>query len=110
MSCVRAVRVGPRDLALMKRTFAVVALLAALGVMFKLAWKETPRSVGERPGYGEAVDGAIASDPEAELRARYPRPADRELVERTLQRYRHNAVAIERTDGLRGLALLDRLD
>ena len=94
----------------MKRTFAVVALLAALGVMFKLGLKETPRSDGERPGHGATVDGAIASDPEAELLARYPRPADRELVERTLQRYRHNALAIERTDGLRGLALLDRLD
>jgi len=47
----------------MKRTFAVVALLAALGVMFKLGLKETPRSDGERSGHGATVDGATASDP-----------------------------------------------
>ena len=44
------------------------------------------------------------------MRARYPGAKDRELVERTLEKYRQTAVAIERTDGLRGLELLDRLD
>src|SRR5262249_36052446 len=48
--------------------------------------------------------------PEAALRARYTDPRDRDLVERTLARYRQTAVAVERTDGIRGLALLDRLD
>ena len=96
----------------MKRTFAVVALLAALGVLFKLALKETPRSAGERPGPGRAGATVTRRRPTRRptLLARYPRPADRELVERTLRRYRQTALAIERTDGLRGLALLDRLD
>jgi len=98
----------------MKRTFAVVALLAALGVLVKLAKKEFPAHPGApRPILAGADSTATAPstpDPEAQLRAKYPRPADRELVERVLQRYRQTALAIERTDGLRGLTLLDRLD
>lgn len=91
----------------MKRTFAAVALLAALGVLFKLAFKTAPPRAGDHPV--QRYEPA-APDPEAELRARYDEPKDRELVERTLGKYRQTAVAIERTDGLRGLALLDRLD
>ncbi len=94
----------------MKRLFAAVALLAALGVLTKLAWK-TPAA----PGVGKADPGAAVDlskagrpDPDAEIRARYP--DDRPLVERTLARYRQTARRIEGTDGLRGLALLDRLD
>ena len=109
----------------MKRTFALVALLAALGVLCKLTLKEAPRA-GTGAGVGVGVGAldlagpsatvpiasgnATAADPSAELLARYPAPKDRALVERTLRMYRQNAVAIERTDGLRGLALLDRLD
>ncbi|SIO30098.1 hypothetical protein SAMN05444166_3609 [Singulisphaera sp. GP187] len=96
----------------MKRTFAVVALLAALGVLFKLSMKELPERPTARPGTAPA--GALVSspsaDPEAELLARYPRPSDRELADRVLRKYRQTALAIERTDGLRGLTLLDRLD
>jgi hypothetical protein len=97
----------------MKRTFALVALLAALGVLCKLTLKEVPTAGGDHDRLGShrgAAPTAAAPDPEAALRARYPAPRDRELVERTLRKYRQNAVAIERTDGLRGLALLDRLD
>ncbi len=97
----------------MKRTFAAVALLAALGVLLKLAVKP------QRPGSGElsAVEGQAApatsqaenvAQAEAELRARYPGQA--ELVDRVLSRYRQTALAIEQTDGLRGLVLLDKLD
>jgi hypothetical protein len=91
----------------MKRTFAAVALLAALGILFKLAVKYV------RPG--KAPDPSSTSahstdDPEVLLRARYTREPDRALVDRTLARFRQTAVAIERTDGLRGLTLLDRLD
>ena len=88
----------------MKRTFAAVALLAALGVLFKLALKDV-RSPA--PGVTTASQ-APAIDPVAALRARYP--ADRALVDRVLEKYRGNAIAIERTDGLRGLRLLDTLD
>lgn len=92
----------------MKRTFAAVALLAALGVLFKLAMKDGGSRAGVDP-----VDAAVAAPavaPEADLLARYTDPADREVVERTLRTYRQNALAIERTDGLRGLKLLDKLD
>lgn len=95
----------------MKRTFAVVALLAALGVFTKLAWKDVPRARPSPPEVSQAGSPANApADPETGLIARYPAPRDRELVERTLHKYRQTAIEIERTDGLRGLALLDRLD
>ncbi|MBX6312293.1 MAG: hypothetical protein IRY99_05145 [Isosphaeraceae bacterium] len=89
----------------MKRTFAVVALLAALGVLLKLAVKEAPRP--ESAPIAAPAVGPPAPDPAEALRAKYPERRD--LVERTLRLYRHNALEIERTDGLRGLALLDRL-
>ncbi|HMB04641.1 MAG TPA: hypothetical protein VKP69_12985 [Isosphaeraceae bacterium] len=96
----------------MKRTFAVVALLAALGVLSKLALKDVPsRGVGRASSRPEgAITAPAGPDPEAVLRAKYATPRDRALVERALARYHQNAVAIERTDGLRGLTLLDRLD
>lgn len=96
----------------MKRTFAVVVLLAALGITVKLAFKPAPPP-------GRPDDPAALAPPEAPkateqdaLLARYAdSPADvRELVARTVERYRSNAIAVERSDGLRGLKLLDRLD
>ena len=99
----------------MKRTFAVVALLAALGVMAKLAVK--PVEVAHRSGSDPipaATDAPVVGETTAEdeLIARYQTASegDRALVARTVERYRQNAVAIERTGGLRGLKLLDRLD
>ncbi len=93
----------------MKRTFAVVALLAGLGVLFKLAFKEDGAAV-ETPAASHPGAGPVGPDPEALLRARYTEPGDRALVERTLARYRQTALAVERTDGIRGLKLLDKLD
>jgi hypothetical protein len=92
----------------MKRTFAVVALLAALGVLFKLALKDGRRSDGLVPA--SVIRSAPAVDPEAEVLARYTEPNDRALVQRTLAAYRQTALSIERTDGLRGLKLLEKLD
>jgi hypothetical protein len=89
----------------MKRTFATVVLLAALGVLFKLAWKVQPQGVTDVAARNSAV--APKSDPDADLRARFP--AERALVDRVLREYHHNALAIARTDGVRGLVLLDRL-
>lgn len=92
----------------MKRTFAAVVLLAALGTLVKLAFK------GESPRPRELVRSAAPekpttapADPRPEILARYP--DDRPMVARVLESYGHNAVLIERTDGLRGLVLLDRL-
>src|SRR4051794_17321017 len=95
----------------MKRTFAVVALLAALGVLIKLALKEEFPTGGAAPVASEsAAAGPARPDAEAALLARYPASSDRQLVARTLRNFHHNAVEVERSDGLRGLALLDRLD
>ncbi|HWE37255.1 MAG TPA: hypothetical protein VG406_11870 [Isosphaeraceae bacterium] len=91
----------------MKRTFAAVALLAALGVLLKLAAKDAARPAVAPVASGPASTGP-EPDPDAAILARYP--DDRPLVARALDRYRQTARAIERTDGLRGLVLLDRLD
>ncbi|MBV8487425.1 MAG: hypothetical protein JO161_04030, partial [Planctomycetaceae bacterium] len=101
----------------MKRTLAVVVLLAALGVVCKLAFKP----VGIVPGGGPAdftvqaqwQDAAPRElDPLTDLKQRYASfsSRDRELVNRVAERFRQTAVRIDRTDGLRGLRLLDRLD
>lgn len=93
----------------MKRTFAFVALLAALGVLMKLGVKEARTPMPGTPTPGPVRTSAPAEpDAAAALLAKYPE--DHDLVARTLHRYRQTALAIERTDGLRGLALLDRLD
>ena len=87
----------------MKRTFAVVALLAALGALFKLAFR------GDAGPADTPADPPAASrvDADAILLAKYP--TNRALVERALANFHHNALAIEATDGLRGLTLLDKL-
>ncbi len=89
----------------MKRTIAAVALLTALGVLCKLAWKER----GGVPASLPPTVSEISDEPDraAALRVKYP--TDRRLIDRVLQEYHHNALAIEQTDGLRGLVLLDRL-
>ncbi|MGE3822393.1 MAG: hypothetical protein AB7I30_23510, partial [Isosphaeraceae bacterium] len=94
----------------MKRTIAAVVLLAALGVLFKLTLKE--RGASPRPGDGPpaGVSTERTVDPLVALRDKYDDPRDRELIDRTYENYRQTALAIERTDGLRGLKLLDRLD
>ena len=93
----------------MKRTFAVVTLLAALGVLVKLAFKGGPSQPPVTSGAvvvpsSRAIQGG---DERGALLVRHP--DDRDLVTRTLDAFGHNAIAIERTDGLRGLVLLDRL-
>ena len=93
----------------MKRTFAAVALLAALGVLFKLALKDGHGRPALLPGTVAAL-AAPTPDPLATLLAHHPDPHDRALIERTYDKFRQTAVAIERTDGLRGLTLLDTLD
>ncbi|CAN5915341.1 hypothetical protein BH23PLA1_BH23PLA1_34620 [soil metagenome] len=97
----------------MKQTFAVVILLAALGVLFKLAFKENERARPEVAPVRADAQAQVSDEiedrgPEEALRAKYPE--DLELIDRVLRRYRQNALTIERTDGLRGLVLLDRLD
>ncbi len=100
----------------MKRTFALVVLLASLGVLIKLAFKPNVPGVlpGSAPtvGKGEWDRAGAEPSPKNELLARYrtASPGVREMIERLAERFGRNAQAIDRTDGERGLVLLDRLD
>ena len=98
----------------MKRMFAAVLLLAALGILFKLTFKGAARPSldpnrirTDARKVGNEVEVGPVVDQTAELVARYPKSAP--LVKRVYDEYRLNALAIERTDGLRGLTLLDKL-
>ena len=105
----------------MKRTLAIAVLLAALTVLFKLAFK--PAGMADAPtGKGLASSaaahtggdgpGSSETDPKAQLLAKYSsaKAQDRDLIARVAERFGRNAQSIEQTDGLRGLVLLDRLD
>jgi hypothetical protein len=103
----------------MKRTIALAVLVAALGVLVKLTFKPVgsddrtsavPGPSAGVPAFAERFD--TESAPKARLMAKYATdsPGMRELVARVSDRFGRNAQAIERTDGLRGLVLLDRLD
>ena len=101
----------------MKRTFAIVMLLGSLGVLLKLAARPSvpdraaPASVAEA---GRDADRpSEPSGPDAgSLLARYrtASPKVRAMVERLAERFGRNADAIDRSDGERGLVLLDKLD
>src|SRR5947207_15711488 len=100
----------------MKRTFAIVALLASLGVLIKLASKPVvpngPSRSAEAVGRGttdfsDRAETVSTNSLRKKYRAASPRV--RELAERLADRLGRNAEAIERTDGVLGLILLDRL-
>ncbi len=105
----------------MKRTFALVILLAALGVLIKLAAKpigpdpSTSEPIGpphSAVGTGTGSAGPGPGSGALALLARYrtASPRVREMVARLSERFGRNAEAIDRTDGERGLVLLDKLD
>ncbi len=103
----------------MKRTVATIALFLALTVLLKLALKpagpsKPAQQIPSSSASGEfALDQARSADSApTNLQAKYRSapPELRDLVARTVARYGRNALAIERTDGERGLQLLDRLD
>jgi hypothetical protein len=98
----------------MKRFMAITALLAALGVITKLAFKRgEPNDLDIRVSTERVASANSAeADPKSELLREYQSepPGVRELVTRVADRFGRNALAIERSDGLRGLVLLDRLD
>jgi hypothetical protein len=102
----------------MKRTIALMTLLASLGILIKLAGKPSV------PVADRGADGAVGSPagpvvppspaaarPDTMLaRYRMASPRVREMVARLAGRFGRNAEAIDRTDGERGLVLLDKLD
>ncbi len=105
----------------MKRMLAIAVLVAAVGVLFKLAFKPAGTADMSAPAHsapaGSAgsdrnISGSVDTDPKVHLQAKYEsaKAGDRELVARVAERFGRNAESIEQTDGLRGLVLLDRLD
>ncbi|WP_152050192.1 hypothetical protein [Tautonia marina] len=97
----------------MKRIIAIAALLGSLGVLLKFGTKrpDLPVRAFESASRSEpAAETADAERARTEARIRNAYPDHPELVERVLERFGRNAIAIERTDGLRGLQLLDQLD
>lgn len=110
------VATGRRTGIVMKRTFAVVTLLASLGVLIKLATKPMgPDRTLDPPAAPAAAARPAESSPASEASALLSRyrtasPKVREMVARLSERFGRNAAAIDRTDGERGLVLLDKLD
>ena len=90
---------------LMKRTLAAVTLLFALCALFKLTVKE--RSLNGPEAHAPEIVATTEADPQAAMLERYPDQGD--LIKRVYGEYRQNAIAIDQTDGLRGLTLLDKL-
>lgn len=91
---------------------ALVALLAGLGILLKLAFKPQGPSPAD-PGTGASVSGPQdppEPDESARLLARYRGTEDEALAARVLERFGNNAIRIEESDGIRGLRLLDRFD
>ncbi len=98
----------------MKRTFALVMLLASLGALIKLAARSgdpTDQVLARPVTTVLAGKSSIAEGPRPLVdRYRNASPRVREMVARLVERFGRNAEAIDRTDGERGLVLLDRLD
>ena len=92
-----------------KRIFAVVALLASAGAFLKLTYQRAiPHATSSgTPGAGLAP---LAPEKDALDRLLEQSPGSEDLIRRVRERYGNNAVEIARTDGLRGLRLLDQLD
>ena len=100
----------------MKRTLAFAILVIAGGILVKLAVKPVgPERVGSTSS-GKSVTPTpkfdTQVDPRSVLGAKYASQPERvrDLVTRVATKFGRNAQVIDRTDGLRGLVLLDRLD
>src|SRR5262249_39371396 len=99
----------------MKRALAIITLLTALLAMIKLASRPSSPGEGkrlERRERTEDLGSRAPGGPLAALRDKYQGSSARvrELVERVADRFGNNALAIDRTDGVQGLMLLDRMD
>ncbi len=104
---------------LMKRTLALALLVVALWCLSNWLSSRSGRVKMRRlfrrdpPTFRRMrLATGAESDAMTELVTRYAteQPPVREMVARVAEKFGRNARAIERTDGLRGLVLLDRLD
>lgn len=94
----------------MKRVFALAGLLLAVGLALKLAFKPPTERPPANPDVRETDRAPALSANEERILSRYPDRGDRAFARHVFEKYRGTAEAIERTDGLRGLRLLDALD
>lgn len=90
-----------------RRTLALICLLLSLSAFLKLARKPLQQ---ERPANSQPSENSFELQRQAILARYQTNPDERELVERVLQKFAQTAVSLEKTDGLRGLKLLDTLD
>ena len=90
-----------------KRFLALTFMLLGISVMLKLA--KAPRPPATLPEVRESIDSY--NNAKADLLYRYnSNPADNDLVKRVVGKFAQTAVNLEKTDGLRGLKLLDTLE
>jgi hypothetical protein len=93
----------------LRRSLAFFCLATGLFVFVKLS-RHSPRLHDVTPAGPTAVVDQYASE-KASLLARYASDVDHSaLVKRVVDKYAQTAVNLEKTDGLRGLKLLDLLD
>jgi hypothetical protein len=92
--------------------FATVALLAALGILLKLGFRPASSERLSTPGISAGERRAEPAPTQINLLEKYrSRPeSERAVVAQVWDKFRQMAVMIDRTDGFRGLELLDRLD
>jgi hypothetical protein len=87
-----------------RRALAFICLMLGLSVLLKLS--RTPRSMPPAPAQPPSY-----ADVKSTIINRYSgSKPDQELVRRVLDKFAQTAITLEKTDGLRGLKLLDTLD
>ena len=94
---------------MMKRVFAVVALLASAGAFLKLSYHRAA-TLTTAARHDQTDAGSDVPDEDVLDLLQKESPESGELIRRVRERYGNNAIEIGRTDGIRGLRLLDQLD
>ena len=92
----------------LRQALALVFLLGGISVFIKLANKQAKPNLAIPAASQTSADSFQSK--KLQLIAKYKDSLDAALVARVLDKYAQTAVNLERTDGLRGLKLLDTLD
>jgi len=92
----------------MRQALALVCLIGGISVFIKLATKQSKPNLSVPTATADATDSFQAR--KQQVLTKYKDSQDAALVARVLDKYAQTAVNLERTDGLRGLKLLDTLD
>ncbi|MBI1322660.1 hypothetical protein GC170_05685 [bacterium] len=93
----------------LRRSLAFLCLATGSFVFVKLVRLSPPAASKSEPSVQIAVDDYVSE--KSRLIAKYASdPESAALVQRVLEKYAQSAINLEKTDGLRGLKLLDLLD